>query len=135
MIDLLLNESFVRSLFPWFAASTPVAALLLYAFGVGRRKRIPLSVNKVDSANPVDTVTPAIAAEDHPQRHDARAVLLGVAILGPLTWGMWIFYEAIMDHFGFASVKGLLIVLCVFAAVGLLAGWALRRAGRKRNSE
>jgi hypothetical protein len=60
---------------------------------------------------------------------------LGIGLLightGPLTFVLWKVYNAIMGRYGLDSVKGLLINLALFVAVGLVlgmvVGWRLRR--------
>lgn len=122
MIDLLLNETFVRSAFPWFAAATPVLAILLCVLGFGRKRRKGPSGESTDGGT-----------EERVRR--SRAYVVAIGLLGPVVWLLWVVYESIMDKYGFASVKGLLIVLGVFVLVGLLAGWLLGRSGRVRKSE
>jgi len=58
-----------------------------------------------------------------------RGLLLGgvVALLGPLCWAMWLVYGWVIARFGLDSVRALLINLALFALVGVLAGFLLRR--------
>ncbi|MBN1356140.1 hypothetical protein JXA40_07710 [bacterium] len=59
---------------------------------------------------------------------------LWVCIRSGLIWGfgatlisvMWWIYNAILDHYGIDSVKGLLINLLLFALVGCLLGTGVR---------
>jgi hypothetical protein len=51
-------------------------------------------------------------------------------LLGPLIWVLWKLYNAIEDHYGLDSVKGLLINLALFICVGLIAGLLGRRVFR-----
>ncbi len=152
MIDLLLNETFVRAALNWFAIATPVLALLLYFLGVGRRQRAlttgehesPASApsasadkspTDADQANgtvrsPISLEESLLARAPKGPPSPARVFLLVFGLLGPFVWLLWHVYEGIMDHFGFASVKGLLIVLALFAASGLAAGWLIGRSLR-----
>jgi DMSO/TMAO reductase YedYZ heme-binding membrane subunit len=66
-----------------------------------------------------------------------RGMVAGIALLlgGGALAGMWLAYNALTQHFGLDSVKGLLINLALFAAVGvllgLIIGWLNRKLSRK----
>jgi hypothetical protein len=127
MIDLLLNETFVRSVFPWLAAATPIAAIALFLAGMGRRR----SADETGDSS-ADSENGGFPDGQPPKQTGAsrRQCLVALALLGlagPVIWLMWLFYEAIMNAFGFASVNGLLIVLACFAFAGLLVGVLARR--------
>lgn len=55
-------------------------------------------------------------------------------LLGPAIWVLWRMYNAIEDHYGLDSVKGLLINLALFvtlgASLGVVVGWWRRRETR-----
>jgi len=130
MIDLLLNESFIRSAFPWAAAATPVLALLMYAAGLGRSK---VSSDSELSDETGKKATREEAPSKEPLRNSGtRVFLVSLGLLGPVIWVLWVLYESIMNSFGFASVKGLLVVLSLFVVLGLAAGYAARRAASPR---
>jgi hypothetical protein len=68
----------------------------------------------------------------------ARVGLL-VGLSGPAAWLLWRMYNEIEDRFGLDSVKGLLVNLALFAAIGTVAGIAVggvlarrRRPGNSR---
>ena len=56
---------------------------------------------------------------------------LALGLAGPLIWLLWLAYGRITGHYGLDSVKGLLVNLALFvavgAAVGILLAWARRR--------
>jgi hypothetical protein len=54
-----------------------------------------------------------------------RGVL--VALLGPLVMALWWVYNAVIGKFGLDSVKGLLINMAMFLAVGAIVGIAGKR--------
>ncbi len=61
----------------------------------------------------------------------ARTVLGGLVIAaGGLVYLLWVLYNAIIAHLGLDSVKGLLINLAIFVAVGLVYGIAVGLAWR-----
>jgi hypothetical protein len=67
----------------------------------------------------------------------SRGLVAGIALLlgGGALIGMWLAYQAITQHFGLDSVKGLLINLALFVIVGvglgLIIGWLNRKLSRK----
>jgi hypothetical protein len=62
---------------------------------------------------------------------DAVAGLLG-GLAGPAIWVMWRVYDGIVGHYGLDSVRGLLVNLVVFAAIGLGIGLMLRALWHRR---
>ncbi len=64
------------------------------------------------------------------RRRVAGSVLVGVllGLTGPAAFGLWHVYNGIMGRYGLDSVKGLLINLALFSAVGLAIGGAVGRA-------
>lgn len=68
---------------------------------------------------------------------------LGIGLLighsGPLTFVLWKVYNGIMGRYGLDSVKGLLLNLALFTAVGLvigvIVGWRLRRQATAPSQE
>jgi hypothetical protein len=123
MLDLLLNESFVRSAMGWLAMATPAVAALLIFFGVGKRHA---TIEERDEALAADEVIGGAERSAFPlSRVQIALFLFGLA--GPAIWMLWHAYEAIMNAFGFSSVAGLLLTLALFAVVGIGAGWAAAR--------
>lgn len=118
MLDLLLNETFMRRAIAALALATPLLALLLALLLRAMRRATPPTV-KEDSAKPVHA-----GACLHER---GTQVLLLLALAGPSVWLLWKLYETIMNAAGFASVRGLLICLLCFALLGAAAGWALSR--------
>ena len=70
------------------------------------------------------------------RRRPARDALAGLVIGlgGPLLWVLWRVFNAITNHYGLDSVKGLFINLAIFvvvgSAIGIVVGLVLRRARR-----
>ncbi len=123
MLDLLLNESFVRSALGWLAMATPAIAALLIFSGVGKRHA---QTGEGDQVPASDENTGEIERSVFPlSRVQIGLFLFG--LVGPAVWMLWRAYEAIMNAFGFASVAGLLLALALFAVVGIGAGWAAGR--------
>ena len=125
MLDLLLKETFIRTLFGWLALLTPLAALLVYGIVRLVRKK-HAGGNKTESDAKREGKSNA--------RHCRWIGLWVFGLAGPLVWLLWQVYEAIMNATGFASVRGLLIVLTLFLTLGLLLGWLLGRWTRERES-
>ena len=73
------------------------------------------------------------------RRRLGSGLLVGLMVgaVGPLAWGMWRVYNAVIGRYGLDSVRGLLINLMLFvvmgAVVGLVIGYAVRhcRPGRR----
>lgn len=67
------------------------------------------------------------------RRQVARGVALGLlcGASGPAILGLWLVYKAIVNHYGLDSVAGLLINLGLFAAIGLLLGFAVAAVWRR----
>lgn len=61
---------------------------------------------------------------------------LGIGLLsgasGPAIWLLWRMYNGIIAAYGLDSVKGLLINLALFAAIGLVVGLVIGLAFRRR---
>lgn len=106
----------MRALFGWLALLTPTAALLVY--GIARL------VRKKDAGGNA-TESDETREGKSKARHCRWIGLWVFGLAGPLVWLLWYLYEAIMNATGFASVRGLLIVLTLFLALGLLLGWLL----------
>jgi NhaP-type Na+/H+ or K+/H+ antiporter len=70
------------------------------------------------------------------RRRLGRDALLGLVIglSGVLLWAMWLVFNAITNHYGLDSVKGLLINLAMFvvvgSAIGVVVGMVMRRSKR-----
>jgi len=67
------------------------------------------------------------------RRRVARGAALGLVcgLSGPAIWVMWRVYNGVIGRFGLDSVKGLLIDLALFLAVGLLIGLAAGAVWRR----
>jgi hypothetical protein len=57
-----------------------------------------------------------------------------IGLLGPVAFGLWHVYNAIMGRFGLDSVKGLLINLALFVVFGLGVGLAAGRVLARRTA-
>jgi|GEM_PF-3748735 len=66
-----------------------------------------------------------------------RLIGAGIALLlgGGALAGMWVVYDALTQHFGLDSVKGLLLNLALFAVVGVILGLIIGRLNRKLSSQ
>jgi hypothetical protein len=113
MLDLLLKETFVRSLFGWLALLTPAASLVACGAAKIMRGKAPKGAEAEERAR------------NCPRSRRTGWWVFGLT--GPLLWLLWQVYEAIMNATGFASVRGLLIVLTLFLVLGLVLGWFLGR--------
>lgn len=91
MVDLLLNESVVRTAMVSLALITPVAGVGVFLL----TRRLPLSV------------------------------MLGAS--GPVLLLAWFVYNAIADHFGLDSLRGLGVNFALFTVVGVVVGLVCRR--------
>jgi hypothetical protein len=60
-----------------------------------------------------------------------RGFLWGLS--GTAIYLMWLVYNAITNHYGIDSVKGLLVNIAVFVCVGLTGGIALRYLNRRKS--
>jgi len=58
------------------------------------------------------------------RRSFARGLLLGLlwGLVGPAVWLLWRMYSAIVGAYGLDSVRGLLVNLALFVAIGLVIG-------------
>lgn len=56
-------------------------------------------------------------------RRDRRKCAVAVGLVGPGVFGAWLMYSAVTEAFGLDSLKGLVLNLAIFAAIG--AGVAL----------
>lgn len=68
-------------------------------------------------------------------KHLQKSLIKGIC-LGLITTFislMWYLYNAIMNHYGLDSVKGLLISLCLFSVIGFIGGFACRIGFNKRD--
>ena len=67
------------------------------------------------------------------RRRLGRDALLGLVIglSGVLLWAMWLVFNAITNHYGLDSVKGLLVNLALFVVVGLVVGLVAALAWRR----
>ena len=63
---------------------------------------------------------------------------LGIGLLcgatGPAIWLLWRMYNGVIGVYGLDSVKGLLINLSLFAAIGLVMGVVMGLVFRRRNA-
>ena len=63
---------------------------------------------------------------------------LGIGLLcgatGPAIWLLWRMYNGVIGVWGLDSVKGLLINLSLFAAIGLVMGVVIGLVFRRRNA-
>jgi hypothetical protein len=70
-----------------------------------------------------------------------RGLVIGLVIghTGPATFVLWKVYNGIMARYGLDSVKGLLLNLALFVAVGLavglVVGWRLSRPPKRVTSQ
>jgi len=57
-------------------------------------------------------------------RRPGRGLLVGLlcGLAGPAVFGLWQMYNAVMGVYGLDSVRGLLVNLALFVAVGVVAG-------------
>jgi len=60
----------------------------------------------------------------------AIGVLCGAA--GPAIWALWHMYNGIIGSYGLDSVRGLLVNLALFIAIGLLLGLAIGLVWRRQ---
>jgi len=60
----------------------------------------------------------------------AIGVLCGAA--GPAVWALWRMYNGIVGRYGLDSVRGLLVNLALFIAIGLLLGLAIGLIWRRQ---
>jgi hypothetical protein len=51
---------------------------------------------------------------------------LSLGLCGPLVSALWLAYNAIVNHFGIDSVKGLLLNLLLFILTGIVIGFVVR---------
>ena len=51
---------------------------------------------------------------------------------GPGVWALWRMYNGIVGHYGLDSVRGLLVNLALFIAIGLLLGLAIGLVWRRQ---
>jgi hypothetical protein len=111
VLDLILNESNINRL---IAAAAIILPLGCIAFYIILRRRL--------AAQPAGKVWVA-----------------AIGIFGPLVWVLWHVYNAIENAYGLDSVRGLVINLVLFIAVGVIFGLMLRlwrnRAIAKSTSE
>ncbi len=66
------------------------------------------------------------------KRTTLRGLFIGFS--GSFIYFLWLMYNAITDHFGIDSVKGLLINLGLFACIGIILGFILRRRQPQNNN-
>jgi len=61
------------------------------------------------------------------RRRVGAGVVIGllIGLIGPAAWALWRMYNGIMGRYGLDSVKGLLINLALFVAIGLAIGIAV----------
>ena len=66
------------------------------------------------------------------RKHVGRGALLGLicGLSGPAIWLLWRMYNGIVGIYGLDSVRGLLVNLALFVAIGLIIGLAIG-AGRR----
>jgi len=75
------------------------------------------------------------------RRRLAGSAVVGllIGLVGPAALGLWRVYNAIMGRYGLDSVKGLLLNLALFVAVGLavglVVGWRLSRPPKRVTSQ
>jgi hypothetical protein len=66
-----------------------------------------------------------------------RGALVGLAcgLSGPAIWLLWRMYNGIVGGYGLDSVRGLLVNLALFVAIGLVIGIAAGLAWRRMSKE
>lgn len=62
-----------------------------------------------------------------------RGAVVGLTcgLSGPAIWLLWRMYNGIVGHYGLDSVRGLLVNLALFVAIGLVIGGAVGLLWRK----
>ena len=67
------------------------------------------------------------------RRRVGRGVVVGLVcgLSGPAIWLVWRMYNAIVGVYGLDSVRGLLVNLALFVAIGLVIGLAVGLAWRR----
>jgi hypothetical protein len=85
---------------------------------------------------PVGLALGAVIGAARKQTGRGLAIGLLCGLAGPAIWLLWRMYNGIIGIYGLDSVRGLLMNLALFVAVGLLIGlgmgliWRRRAAGR-----
>ncbi len=71
------------------------------------------------------------------RRRPARGAAIGVlcGLVGPAVWALWRMYNGIVGSYGLDSVKGLMVNIALFVAIGLAAGVGIGLLCRKRSGQ
>ena len=71
------------------------------------------------------------------RRRPGRGLAIGLlcGAVGPAIWALWRMYNGIVGVYGLDSVKGLLICIALFVAIGLAVGAAIGLLWRRRSGE
>lgn len=69
------------------------------------------------------------------RRRPGRGLMIGLlcGAVGPAIWALWRMYNGIIGVYGLDSVKGLLICIALFVAIGLAVGAAMGLLWRRRS--
>ena len=101
MISFLLNEKSVWTVLIAWAALSPLLGIALWA--IGRKATLPWLTAR-------------------------RQALFGLS--GPLVFGAWLFYNAVVDRFDLDSLTGIAVNFAAFTLAGIAGGLLWRRCAR-----